>query len=40
MVAAENALVQIKEILEAAKRVNGKLSPATIRKVETLLSKV
>ena len=39
LVAAESALEQIKEILDAAKRVNGKLSPTTIRKVETLLSK-
>jgi hypothetical protein len=36
---AEKALVEIKAILEAAKKVNGKLSPATTRKVESLLSK-
>ncbi len=37
--AAEDALENLKTLLEGAKRVNGKLSPASIRKAETLLSK-
>ena len=35
--AAETALAAVKEILDGAKRVNGKHTPATIRKVEKLL---
>lgn len=38
--AAENALEELKGILESAPRVNGKLSPASIRKSEALLSKL
>ena len=37
LAAAESALVEIKGILESGKRVNGKLSPATIRKAGALL---
>jgi hypothetical protein len=40
LVAAEQALVEIKGILESAKRVNGKLGPTTIRKAGALLSKL
>ncbi len=36
---AEQALEQLKEILTGAKRVNGKLSPAVIKKCEVFLSK-
>ena len=35
--AAETALAGLKTLLEGAKRVNGKHSPATIRKGEKLL---
>ena len=35
--AAEAALTALKPILEAAKKVDGKHTPATIRKVEKLL---
>jgi hypothetical protein len=38
--AAEKALVELKAILESGKKVKGKLSPATIRKGESLLSKL
>jgi hypothetical protein len=38
--AAEKALAELKVILESGKKVKGKLSPATIRKVESLLSKL
>lgn len=37
--AAEAALTEIKEILNSAKRVNGKLTQTTIRKVEAILKK-
>jgi hypothetical protein len=40
LTAAESALVEIKAILESGKRVNGKLSPATIRKAGTFFSKL
>lgn len=40
LTAAETVLVEIKGILDSGKRINGKLSPATIRKVEALLSKL
>jgi hypothetical protein len=40
LTAAEMVLVEIKGILDSGKRINGKLSPATIRKVEALLSKL
>lgn len=37
LAAAEATLAEIKTILEGAKRVDGKLSPTTVRKVEKLL---
>lgn len=37
---AEAALAEIKEILNSAKRVNGKLTQTTTRKIETILKKV
>ncbi len=37
LAAAEATLAEIKTILEGAKRVDGKLSPTTTRKVEKLL---
>ena len=37
LAAAEAALAEVKTIIEGAKRVDGKLSPTTIRKVEKLL---
>ncbi len=40
LVAAESALAEIKDLLDGSKRVNGKLSPATIRKAGALLSKL
>ena len=40
LAAAEKVLDEIKVILESGKRVNGKLSPATIRKAGALLSKL
>lgn len=38
LAAAEKALADIKVILEGAKRVDGKLTATTIRKVEKLLA--
>ncbi len=38
--AAERALAEIKVIIQSGRKVNGKLSPATIRKCTALLSKV
>lgn len=38
--AAEEALEELKGILESAPRVKGKLSPTAIRKSESLLSKL
>lgn len=38
--AAEHALAEIKSILDSARKVDGKLSPATAKKCEALLSKV
>lgn len=38
--AAERALAEIKAILDSGRKVNGKLSPATIRKCGALLSKL
>lgn len=35
--AASAALTEVKAILEGAKRVDGKLAPATVRKVEKVL---
>lgn len=40
LTAAELVLVDMKAILEGGKRVNGKLSPATIRKAGSLLAKL
>ncbi len=37
--AAETALENLKTLLTGAKRVNGKLSPAAIKRAEALLSK-
>jgi hypothetical protein len=39
LAAAEKALTELKETLESSKKVKGKFSPTTIRKVESLLSK-
>jgi len=36
--AAENALNALKELLEKGRKIDGKLSPTTIRKAEKLLS--
>lgn len=38
--AAESALEGIKEVLNGAKKVNGKLSPATVKKTEVILDKL
>lgn len=38
LAAAEKTLAELKEIIEGAKRVDGKLSPATIKKGEKLVS--
>jgi hypothetical protein len=35
--AAQKALVEIKAILDSSKRVDGKLSPNTVRKIEGIL---
>lgn len=40
LAAAEAALAEIKGILESGKRVNGKLSPTTVKKAGALLSKL
>jgi len=40
LTAAEDMLDQLKVILTDGKRVNGKLSPAVIKKSEALLSKL
>ena len=37
LAAAEKTLAELKALLEGAKRVDGKLSPTTIRKAEKLL---
>lgn len=37
LAAAENTLVELKTIIEGSKRVNGKLTSATIKKAEKLL---
>lgn len=37
LAAAEAALAAVKEILESGKKVNGKHTPATVRKVEKAL---
>ena len=38
--AAEKVLEDLKSIITTSKRVNGKLSPTTIKKSESLLSKL
>jgi len=38
LVVAESALTAIRNILEGAKRVNGKLTPSTVKKAEKILS--
>ncbi len=38
LVAAEKTLVELKTLIEGAKRVDGKLSPATIKKAEKILA--
>ncbi len=37
LAAAEKALAEIKGVFEGAKRVDGKLAPATVKKAEKLL---
>jgi hypothetical protein len=37
---AQKALTEIKSILESSKKVDGKLSQGTVRKVESLLKKL
>lgn len=38
LAAAEKALIDLKTLLEGAKRVEGKLSPSTLKKAEKLIS--
>lgn len=38
LAAAEKALIELKTMLEGSKRVEGKLSPATLKKAEKLLT--
>ncbi len=38
LTAAEDTLAQLKALLDASKRVDGKLSPITIRKADKLLA--
>ncbi len=38
LAAAEKALAELKTLIEGAKRVDGKLSPTTIKKAEKLLA--
>jgi hypothetical protein len=38
LAAAEKVLVEVKTLIEGAKRVDGKLTPATIKKAEKILS--
>ena len=38
LAAAEKVLVELKTLIEGAKRVDGKLSPTTIKKAEKLLA--
>ena len=40
LAAAEKALAEVKEVIEGAKRVDGKLTPATVKKAEKILSEV
>ena len=37
LTAAEKRLAELRELLDGARRVNGKLTPATVRKVNKLL---
>ena len=38
LIVAEQALAELKEIVDSSKRVDGKLAPAVIKKVEKLLA--
>lgn len=38
LAAAEKALIELKTMLEGSKRVEGKLSPSTLKKAEKLLT--
>lgn len=38
LVAAEKVLIELKALIEGAKRVEGKLSPTTVKKAEKMLS--
>ncbi len=38
LAAAEKVLVEVKAVIEGSKRVDGKLTPATIKKAEKLLA--
>ena len=38
LVAAEKVLIELKALIEGAKRVDGKLSPTTVKKAEKMLS--
>ena len=38
LAAAEKVLVEVKAVIEGSKRVEGKLSPATIKKAEKMLA--
>lgn len=38
--AAEKVLLELKPMLESAKRVDGKLSPTTVKKAEKMLEEV
>ena len=38
LAAAEKVLVEVKGLIETAKRVDGKLTPATVKKAEKILS--
>lgn len=38
LAAAEKVLTEVKTLIEGAKRVDGKLSPATVKKAEKILA--
>lgn len=38
LVAAEKVLIELKALIEGAKRVDGKLSPTTVKKAEKMLA--
>ena len=38
LVAAEKVLIELKALIEGAKRVEGKLSPTTVKKAEKMLA--